>query len=41
MAGTTFAKGGIHPEEHKELTEGLAIEVMPPPSQVVDRKSVV
>lgn len=35
MAGTTFAKGGIHPEEHKELTEGLAIVVMPPPSQVV------
>ena len=35
MAGTTFAKGGIHPDEHKELTEGLAIEVMPPPSQVV------
>ncbi|MDA8408067.1 MAG: electron transport complex subunit RsxC [Deltaproteobacteria bacterium] len=35
MAGTTFAKGGIHPEEHKELTERLAIEEMPPPSQVV------
>ncbi len=35
MAGTTFAKGGIHPEEHKELTERLAIEEMPPPNQVV------
>ncbi len=35
MAGTTFAKGGIHPEEHKELTEHLAIEEMPPPNQVV------
>lgn len=27
--------GGIHPEEHKELTEHLAIEEMPPPDQVV------
>lgn len=35
MAAVTFAKGGIHPEEHKELTEHLAIEEMPAPSQVV------
>jgi electron transport complex protein RnfC len=35
MAGLTFPKGGIHPAEHKELTEHLAIEEMPPPSQVV------
>jgi electron transport complex protein RnfC len=35
MAGLTFLKGGIHPEEHKELTEHLEIEVMPPPDQVV------
>ncbi len=35
MAGSTFPKGGIHPEEHKELTEHLAIEEMPPPAQVV------
>ncbi|MGC8658081.1 MAG: electron transport complex subunit RsxC [Desulfomonilaceae bacterium] len=35
MSGTTFVKGGIHPEEHKELTERLAIEEMPPPTQVV------
>jgi electron transport complex protein RnfC len=34
MAGATFPKGGIHPEEHKELTEHLAIEEMPPPAQV-------
>jgi len=27
--------GGIHPEEHKELTEHLAIEEMPLPDQVV------
>jgi electron transport complex protein RnfC len=27
--------GGIHPEEHKELTEHLAIEDMPLPDQVV------
>jgi electron transport complex protein RnfC len=35
MAGLTFSKGGVHPEEHKELTEHLEIEVMPPPDQVV------
>ncbi len=35
MAGSTFLKGGIHPAEHKELTEHLAIEEMPPPDQVV------
>lgn len=35
MSATTFVKGGIHPEEHKELTERLAIEEMPPPMQVV------
>ncbi len=35
MAGSTFPKGGIHPEEHKELTEHLAIEEMPVPDQVV------
>ncbi len=35
MAGNTFPKGGIHPEEHKELTEHLAIEEMPAPAQVV------
>ena len=28
MAGSTFPKGGVHPEEHKELTEHLAIEEM-------------
>ncbi len=35
MSGNTFPKGGIHPAEHKELTEHLAIEEMPPPNQVV------
>jgi electron transport complex protein RnfC len=35
MAGNTFPKGGIHPEEHKELTEHLSIEEMPAPAQVV------
>jgi len=35
MAGLTFLKGGVHPKEHKELTEHLEIEVMPPPDQVV------
>jgi len=35
MAGSTFPKGGVHPEEHKELTEHLAIEEMPAPGQVV------
>jgi electron transport complex protein RnfC len=34
MAAETFPKGGVHPAEHKELTEHLAIEVMPPPAQV-------
>ncbi|MEW6136696.1 MAG: electron transport complex subunit RsxC [Thermodesulfobacteriota bacterium] len=35
MAQPTFPKGGIHPAEHKELTEHLAIEEMPAPSLVV------
>jgi electron transport complex protein RnfC len=35
MAGLTFPKGGVHPEEHKELTEHLKIEEMPNPNQVV------
>ncbi len=35
MSGFTFPKGGIHPDEHKELTEHLAIEEMAPPDQVV------
>ncbi len=35
MSGLTFPKGGIHPDEHKELTEHLAIEEMAPPDQVV------
>jgi Na+-translocating ferredoxin:NAD+ oxidoreductase subunit C len=35
MSGNTFPKGGIHPAEHKELTEHLAIEEMPPPNQVI------
>ncbi len=30
----TFPMGGIHPREGKELTEKLAVEVMPPPKQV-------
>lgn len=34
MAGVTFAKGGVHPEEHKELTEHLAIEEIPAPAEV-------
>jgi len=34
MAGVTFARGGVHPAEHKELTEHLAIEEMPPPAEV-------
>lgn len=34
MAGVTFAKGGVHPEEHKELTEHLPIEEMPAPAEV-------
>ncbi|MFH0824883.1 MAG: electron transport complex subunit RsxC [Pseudomonadota bacterium] len=35
MAGLTFPKGGVHPEEHKELTEHLQIEEMPPPNELV------
>jgi Na+-translocating ferredoxin:NAD+ oxidoreductase subunit C len=35
MSGSTFPKGGIHPEEHKELTEHLSIEEMPLPDRVV------
>jgi electron transport complex protein RnfC len=30
----TFPMGGIHPPEGKELTERLAVEMMPPPSRV-------
>ena len=30
----TFKKGGIHPPEHKELTESLAIEPMPLPKEM-------
>ena len=30
----TFKKGGVHPDAHKELTQGLAIEVMPVPSEI-------
>lgn len=30
----TFKKGGVHPDAHKELTEGLSIEVMPVPSEI-------
>ncbi len=30
----TFAKGGVHPQESKEITEHLAIEIMPLPDQV-------
>jgi electron transport complex protein RnfC len=35
MAGLTFPKGGVHPDEHKELTERKAIEEMPAPAFVV------
>jgi electron transport complex protein RnfC len=35
MSEATFPKGGIHPDEHKELTEHLSIEEMPLPDQVV------
>lgn len=35
MTGLTFPKGGVHPEEHKELTEHLKIEEMPTPEKVV------
>ncbi len=35
MAGVSFVKGGVHPEEHKELTQHLPIEEMPPPKEVV------
>jgi len=34
MARVTFAKGGVHPAEHKELTEHLSIEEMPAPAEV-------
>ena len=30
----TFAKGGVHPPEFKEQTQGLAIEVMPVPDEL-------
>ena len=35
MAGLTFPRGGVHPAEHKELTEHLAIEEMPAPDRVI------
>jgi len=35
MAGLTFRKGGVHPEEHKELTEHCGIEEMPLPDRVI------
>ena len=35
MSGLTFSKGGVHPDEHKELTEHLQIEDMPAPKEVV------
>ncbi len=28
-------KGGVHPRTHKELSENLPIEIMPPPKQVI------
>ncbi len=31
---TTFPIGGIHPNEHKELTQNLPIEVMPCPTEI-------
>ncbi len=31
---STFPKGGVHPEENKELTNALPIETMPYPSKV-------
>jgi len=34
MAGFTLPRGGIHPDEHKELTQHLAIEEMPAPDQL-------
>jgi len=30
----TFPKGGVHPPENKDLTNGLAIETMPYPTMV-------
>ncbi len=35
MSAITFRKGGVHPQESKELTERLAIEEAPLPDQVV------
>ena len=34
MAKKTFASGGVHPAEFKELTEHLALEVMPIPDRI-------
>ena len=34
MSLFTFPKGGVHPPESKELTAGLAVEVMPVPSEL-------
>ena len=31
---STFLKGGVHPPEHKELTEHLPIETLPTPEEV-------
>ncbi|MBN2320440.1 MAG: electron transport complex subunit RsxC [Acidobacteria bacterium] len=34
MGKKTFASGGVHPPEFKELTEQLALEVMPIPARI-------
>lgn len=35
MRAITFSRGGVHPDEHKGLTEHLQIEEMPVPKEVV------
>ncbi len=35
FTGKKTFKGGVHPNEHKELTEHLAFEVMPNPKQII------
>ncbi len=35
MMARTFRLGGVHPPEQKRLTEGKAIEILPPPRRVV------
>ncbi len=35
MNHTKTFKGGVHPQEQKELTENLAFEVMPNPKQII------